>query len=271
MCPSCASQNVGWLETRKRWKCRGCKRQFSVKVGTIFEDSPIGLDKWLVAVWAISSMKNGISSHELHRTLGVTQKTAWFVLHRVRLAMQTQSFRQRLSGEVEADEAYIGGHIENRHAHKKTYSRPYRDKTPVLGLIQRGGKVRAFVVPDIKHPTLAKHVREHVEEGSKLYTDALMSYRALDVEFQHEFIDHAKKYVEGRVHINSLENFWSLLKRGLKGTYIQVGPQHVFRYVDEQVYRFNTRKARDLDRFSDALGRTSGRRLTYRDLTGKGT
>jgi transposase-like protein len=270
-CPACASPNVGWLETRKMWKCRACKKQFSAKVGTIFEDSPIGLDKWLVAMWAISSMKNGISSHELARTLGVTQKTAWFMLHRIRMAMKTKFFQTRLSGEVEADETFIGGKISNRPLHKrgKKCGGDHREKTSVVGMLQRGGDVRAFVTPNVKGSTVRWLVRRHVDEGTNLYTDEAPAYQPLDVEFQHSFVTHAEEYVKGRVHTNGIENFWSLLKRGLKGTYIQVAPEHLHRYLDEQVYRFNTRKESDLGRFTKNLARTNGKRLTYRQLTGK--
>ena len=269
-CPSCGSQKVGFLETRKLWKCRDCKRQFSAKVGTIFEDSPIGLDKWLVALWAITSMKNGISSYELHRTLGVTQKTAWFMLHRLRLVMKLKSFRKRLSGTVEADETYVGGLNSNRPLSKRTKNKgPRFEKTPVVGLLQRRGDVRAFVVPSVKRKYAHWLVRKHVDEGSNLYTDAALTYRALDVDFQHTFVDHTKEYVKGVVHTQGIENFWSCLKRTLKGTYIHVRPDHLQQYVDEQVYRFNTRKMADPSRFSRALAATPGRRLTYKTLIGK--
>ncbi len=271
VCPSCGSAKVGFLETRKLWKCRDCKRQFSAKVGTIFEDSPIGLDKWLVALWALTSMKNGISSYELHRTLGVTQKTAWFMLHRLRLAMKLKSFRERLSGTVEADETYVGGLNTNRPLSKRTKNKgPQHGKTPVIGILQRGGGVRAFVVPSPKRKYIHYLVRKHVEEGSNLYSDAAMAYRGLDVDFQHAFVDHAKTYVDGLVHTQGIENFWSCLKRMLKGTYIHVHPQHLHKYVDEQVHRFNTRKMSDSERFAKALADVKGKRLTYKALIAKG-
>lgn len=270
-CPrdGCGSLYVQWIDTRKIWRCKQCKKQFTVKVGTVFEDSPIGLDKWLVALWAITSMKNGISSYELHRTLGVTQKTAWFMLHRLRKSMQCPSFQDRLVGEVEADETYVGGKPKNRPIHRRTGKRGTADKAAVMGMLQRGGDVRAMIVPDTKGPTLRKQVLDNVEQGANLYTDAWLSYRSLDVEYNHAFVDHTKQYVAGRVHTNGIENFWSLLKRGLRGTYIHVQPQHLHRYVDEQVYRFNTRKMVDSTRFSKALESVSGKRLTYRALIGK--
>ncbi|MBC5825162.1 MAG: IS1595 family transposase [Candidatus Eremiobacteraeota bacterium] len=269
--PGCGSENVGFIETRKIWRCKACKRQFSVKVGTIFEDSPLGLDKWLVAVWLLSSAKNGNSSYELSRALGVTQKTAWFMLHRIRLAMKTKSFRSRLSGEVEADETYIGGRHEYMHnkRRKALSTRDDRGKSVVMAMIERKGDVRAFIVPHALDPVIRDRVREHVQEGSRLYTDANRTYRPLDVEYFHDFVDHTTAYVKGRVHTNSIENFWSLLKRSLKGTYIKVEAPHLSRYVDEQAFRFNTRMIGDGERFSLAVAATDGLRLTYKDLTGK--
>jgi transposase-like protein len=274
MCPreACHGTHVQWIGTRKIWRCKKCGRQFTVKLGTIFEDSPIGLDKWLVAVWAITSMKNGISSHELARTLGITQKSAWFMNHRIRAGMHCPSFSVRLAGEVEADEAFVGGLGENMHANKRKAiaGRGGKGKAMVMGVLQRRGDVRAFVLPEGRHGvSIRRVVRENVDEGSNLYTDALNFYRPLDVDFQHSFVDHAKAYVEGRVHTNGLENFWSLLKRGLKGTYVSVLPEHLHRYVDEQVYRFNSRKMKDGERFAKSLGNVSGKRLTYKALIGK--
>ncbi len=255
-----------YLKTRRVWKCRSCKKQFSVKVGTIFEDSPLGLDKWLPAVWLIANCKNGISSYELAKDLGVQQKSAWFMLHRIRLAMQTGTF-EKLSGQVEADETYIGGKARNMHKSKreqKIQGRGASGKVAVMGLLERHGEVRTRVVPDTKSRTLQVEVRENVEPGSEVHTDALASYRGLDPEYVHNVVDHAEWYVDGHVHTNGLENFWSLLKRGIKGTYVSVEPYHLFRYLDEQAFRFNEREGQDADRFS----KVAGRRLTYRQLTG---
>lgn len=272
VCPACGlvDKKHYYLKSRRVWKCRSCMKQFSVKVGTIFEDSPLGLDKWLVAGWLLANSKNGISSHEMARHLGVTQKTSWFMMHRLRKAMQTGTF-EKLSGEVEADETFIGGKARNMHASKrkeKIAGRGSSGKVAVMGLLERHGEVRTKVVPDTKSRTLQVEVRENVEPGSEVHTDALRSYRGLDPEYIHNVVDHAERYVDGHVHTNGLENFWSLLKRTLKGTYVSVEPYHLYRYLDEQAFRFNERDGQDADRFAKALESVSGRRLTYSDLTG---
>ncbi len=273
VCPACGlvDEKHYYLKSRRVWKCRSCKKQFSVKLGTIFEDSPIGLDKWLAAMWMLANAKNGISSCELHRAIGVTQKTAWFMLQRLRLAMQQGSF-EKLSGEVEADETFVGCKAKNMHKKKreeKIQGRGASGKMIVMGLLERHGEVRAKVVPDTKKKTLHVEVRENVEPGSDLYTDALKSYEGLDPEYVHQVIDHAEKYAEGKIHTNGLENFWSLLKRCFNGTYVHAEPYHLFRYLDEQAFRFNERESEDADRFTKTLGSVAGRRLTYLELTGK--
>jgi len=272
VCPACGvmDEKHYYLKTRRVWKCRDCKKQFSAKVGTVFEDSPIGLDKWLPAMWMVVNCKNGISSYELARNLGVTQKTAWFMSHRIRLAMQTGTF-EKLSGQVEADETFIGGKARNMHKSKreqKISGRGASGKVAVMGLLERHGEVRTKVVPDTKSRTLQVEVKENVEPGSEVHTDALRSYRGLDSEYIHNVVDHAEKYVDGHVHTNGLENFWSLLKRGIKGTYVSVEPYHLFRYLDKQAFRFNEREGEDADRFAKTLGSVAGRRLTYSELTG---
>lgn len=270
-CPRCQCRNVGYISTRRKWECRECQslRQFSVKTGTLFEDSALPLDKWLAAVWLIANAKNGISSYEIHRALGVTQKTGWFMLHRIRLAMQTGSF-EKLSGEVEVDETFIGGKARNMHPGKrKAKGRGAVGKAIVVGLLQRHGTVKAKVIPNTKRRTLQREVREHVEPGSEVFTDALASYAGLSADYVHEAIDHAECYVRGNVHTNGLENFWSLLKRCLKGTYVSVEPFHLFRYLDEEVFRFNLRKGNDAERFVAVLRRVFGLRLTYKSLIGK--
>jgi transposase-like protein len=271
-CPTCGSDSVIFLAKQRRWKCRTkhAQQQFSVKVGTVMEDSPIGLDKWLTAMWQIVNCKNGISSYEIHRAIGVTQKTAWFLDHRIRFALGLED-AGKLSGHVEADETFIGGKARNMHAHvraRRVTGTGGKDKTAVMGILERGGQVRTAVVPNRKKAALQAEVRKHVEAGSALYTDALKSYNGLD-EFQHQVIDHAVKYVDGQVHTNGLENFWSLLKRGLKGTYVSVEPFHLFRYLDEQVYRYNNRKMNDGERFDIAVRQIVGKRLTWDVLTGK--
>ncbi len=222
VCPRCGGTEYSYLTTRRIWKCKACKKQYSVKVGTIFEDSPLGLDKWLPAIWLAANSKNGISSHELGRALGITQKSAWFMLHRIRLAMQSGTFSM-LSGEVEVDETYIGG--KARHMHKAQRKekvgrgRAPGSKTVVLGMVERGGKVSASVIEDVRKRTLHSYIRDRVEPGSAIYTDALDSYTGLSADFDHRTVNHARTYVDGNVHTNVMENFWSLLKRGLHGTY----------------------------------------------------
>ncbi|MEA2494727.1 MAG: hypothetical protein QOJ29_2638 [Thermoleophilaceae bacterium] len=272
VCPRCGSvEKHSYLTTRRIWKCRDCKKQFSVKLGTIFEDSPLGLDKWLPAVWLTANSKNGISSHELGRALGVTQKSAWFMLHRIRLAMQTGSF-DKLDGEVEVDETYIGGLARNMHKHvrkQKITGTGGVNKSTVLGIRKRDGEIRAAVVETTRKADLFPHIHKHVEKGARVYTDTLPTYRSLGADYEHETVDHAGKYVDGRVHTNGLENFWALLKRGLHGTYVSVEPFHLFRYLDERVFTYNLRELSDLGRFAAVLSACAGRRLTYEELTGK--
>jgi len=268
-CPNCGGQEVSYLSTRRVWKCKACKKQFSVKVGSIMEDSPISLDKWLAAIWLIANAKNGISSLELHRSLGITQKSAWFLLHRIRKAMQDGSLN-KLSGHVEVDETYIGGKARNMHISKRKHLGS-RDtgKIAVMGLLERHGEVRTMVIEGTKRRMLHGRVSEHVEAGACVYTDALRSYNELDQEFTHKVINHAERYVDGIVHTNGIENFWSLLKRAIRGTYVAVEPFHLFRYLDEQTFRFNTPKGTDADRFVKAAAALTGRRLTYAELIGK--
>jgi len=275
VCPACEGTEHSYLTTRRIWKCKACKKQFSVKVGTIFEDSALPLDKWLLSIWLIANSKNGISSHELHRSVGITQKSAWFVLHRVRLAMQSGSI-EKLGADavVEVDETFVGGKAKNMHASAKkrrgiTQGVVHSDKTVVVGAVERDGTVRAEVVAERDTATLVDFVKRNVREGADLHTDSLRSYRRLDDEYAHEVVDHMVEYVRGQVHTNGIENFWSLLKRGLNGTYISVDADHLHRYLDERVYTFNHREQDDLPRFADVVGQVTGRRLTYDALTGK--
>jgi len=272
-CPQCDSEKVTYLAKANLYKCyaKHPRQKFSLKVGTIFEDSPIGLDKWLSAIWLIASAKNGISSYEVHRHLGITQKSAWFMLHRIRLAMQKGSL-SKLSGHVEVDETFIGGRA--RFMHKKDRERKIKGtggmgKVAVMGLLERHGEVRVQVVENRRRRCLDSAVREHVEAGSNVYSDAFRSYSNLQDEYVHNVIDHAEKYVDGQIHTNGIENFWSLLKRTLKGTYVSVEPFHLFRYLDEQSFRFNGRKGTDFDRFTEVLSRVIGKRLRYSELTGE--
>lgn len=277
-CPTCGSKAVSYISTRRMWECKSAhpRKQFSIKVGSIFEDSALGLDKWLTAAWMICNCKNGISSCEIARSIGVTQKTAWFMAHRIRKAMQTGSF-MKLGGKggngVEVDETFIGGKARNMHVSKRDRritGTGTKDKVAVLGILERGGKVRTQVVPNRKKPVLQGEVRKHVEAGTALYTDALLSYNGLAGDYAHQVIDHAVAYVDGQVHTNGLENFWSLLKRGISGTYVSVEPFHLFRYLDEQSFRYNNRKdLNDGQRFELAMNQVMGKRLTYAELTGK--
>jgi transposase-like protein len=271
VCPRCGAMEHSYLTTRRVWKCKACKKQFSVKLGTIFEDSAIPLDKWLASIWLIANSKNGISSHELGRAVGITQKSAWHVLHRIRLAMQTGSF-ERLSGTVEVDETFIGGLARNMHKDvrkRKITGTGAKNKAKVLGMIERGGKVRAEVVPDTKTATLQGRVRDRIESGASVYTDSYHAYTGLVDDYDHRTVDHAVQYVDGQVHTNYIENFWALLKRGLHGTYISVEPFHLFRYLDERMFTFNQRDRDDFGRFATVLRAAAGRRLTYNQLAGK--
>ena len=289
-CPYCGAEKVTFLEKARLYRCYGDhpKQKFSLKVGTVFEDSPIPLEKWLPAVWMIVSCRNGVSSYEIHRALGVTQKSAWFMLHRIRLAMQTGSFAKfgGPGNAVEADEAFIGGKVRNMHPDRQKKFRQLRDstignvqhfgKTAVMGMLDRDQRrIRATVVPQVNRKALQAEILNHVAHGSKIYTDEATLYKAVPPEYTHAFVDHMEKYVDGQIHTNGLENFWSLLKRGLGGTYIAVEPFHLFRYVDEQVFRYNHRmdehgnKLNDGQRFKRALSQVVGKRLTFAEVTGK--
>lgn len=273
-CPRCGSEKVKFQEKYNRWQCAGShdSRQFTLKTGTTFENSPIGLDKWLAAMWQIVNCKNGISSYEVHRAIGVTQKTAWFMDHRIRFALGMQE-PGKLSGGVEADETFIGGKARNMHVSKRERritGTGGKDKVAVMGLLERGGMVRTSVVSSRKKAVQQAEVKKHVEAGSALYTDALQSYSGLAQHYAHEVIDHAVKYVDGKIHTNGPENFWSCLKRGISGTYISVEPFHLFRYLDEQTFRYNHREGlNDGQRFDAAVRQIVGKRLTFGQLTGK--
>jgi len=293
-CPYCGSEKVAYLEKARLYRCYGDhkKQKFSLKVGTVFEDSPIPLEKWLPATWLMVNCKNGISSYELHRALGVTQKSAWFMLHRIRLAVQSKSF-VKLGGPdsppVEVDESFIGGKARNMHKSRKvrlqklrsdirnndaTSCGRYLGKTVVLGMLERGGQARAQVVADRRLSNVQKFVRDNAEKGATLHTDEFQNYQHFEDEYEHKIINHLERYVDGQVHTQGIENFWSLLKRGLTGTYVAVEPFHLFRYVDEQLFRYNNRATRenpltDADRFHYALSQIVGKRLTFVEATGK--
>jgi transposase-like protein len=278
-CPTCGRDDVRYISTRRLWECKDkhARRQFSVKVGTIFEDSPIGIDKWLAAVWMLANDKNGISSYEVSRALGVTQKTAWFMLHRIRLALEEDGWDE-MRGTVEVDETYVGGRSEFMHKARrqaKITSTGPKGKTAVFGLLERHGpdghsRVRAEVVSKTTRKVLTREIRSNVAKGSELMSDAHPSYWGLN-EFVHDTINHAEEYVRGKVHTNGIENFWSLLKRAIKGTYVAIEPFHLDAYIDEQVFRFNNRHDTDGGRFKNAAGGIVGKRLTYAELIGSGT
>jgi transposase-like protein len=281
-CPRCGGQKFSFIKTRRIWFCYDCKKQFTVKVKTIMEDSPIGLDKWMTAIWMLANCRNGVSSHELARTLGITQKSAWFMLQRIREALGEQKFgRGKVGGpgsQVEADECFVGGKVSNMHAKRRAsivQRGPLMNKTVVHGMYDRQlRKVRAEIVPNVKRETLQNMLLKNIKYGSAIYTDSAVAYDKVVRTFVHEVVNHTNEYVRGQVHTNSIENFWSLLKRSLKGTYVCVEPFHLSRYVDEQVFRFNNRKdgdrkITDLERFATAMSGLAGKRLTYSDLTGK--
>jgi transposase-like protein len=276
-CPTCGRTDVRFIATRRIWECKEKhpKKQFSAKIGTLFEDSPIALEKWFAAIWMVANCKNGISSYEIARDLGITQKSAWFMDHRIRLAMRLGSI-EKMSGTCEADETFVGGLAKNMHKHKREKAikgTGGSTKTAVMGILERKRKgkksrVKAVVIPNVQRLTLASEIHATVEKGSALYTDSWVGYRRLSGDYDHEMVDHAVEYVRGKVHTNGIENFWSLLKRSVKGTYVSVEPFHLFRYLDEQVFRFNERDDDDYGRFRNVLSSVSGKRLTYGQLIG---
>ena len=276
ICPTCGRNDVSWLANQRKWQCKSshAKRQFSAKVGTIFEDSPLGLDKWLMATWMITNCKNGVSSYEIARNLGVTQKSAWFMLHRIRVAMgDTDTSKMGGNGPIEIDETFIGGKLKNVHKSKRL-AIPYqggKGKALVMGMLERGGKVRAGTIENRKLPQLKAPIQNNIKAGSHIITDEFSAYAwiAKDAYF-HEVINHVEGYVRDHVHTNGIENFWSLLKRGLSGTYVSVEPFHLDAYVGEQVFRYNNRKDNnDATRFAKVVSQVTGKRLTYAEITGK--
>ena len=292
VCPKCGvvegERKHYWLDTQKRWKCYSCRKQFSVKVGTPFEDSPLSLDVWLTALWMLCNCRNGVSSYEIGRATGIAQKSAWFVLSRLRLVLKVAAADQKMLGgkygAVEVDESFVGGDPKNWHLSRREknrresrtprvqeYQNRFTHKTAVIGMLDRESReIRAKVVPNVKRDTLQREIIGTIEFGSKLYTDQAVAYTSLKDRYIHETVNHAVHYVNGQVHTNSLENFWSLMKRNLKGTYVAVEPFHLDRYLDEQMFRFNNRIGHDDGtRFQKALSQVNGKRLTWMELTGK--
>ena len=274
VCPTCGRDDVTFLTNQRKWQCKSShkQRQFSAKVGTIFENSPLGLDKWLMAVWMITNCKNGVSSYEVHRAIGVTQKTAWFMVHRIRIAMELGSF-EKLSGTIEADETYVGGEAKNMHKDKREIrvrkSGSAKHKTAVLGMLERKGRVRAKVVNSRDAETIRHFVVTGAEKGAEVMTDEWRGYHNLHDTYTHRVINHSMQYVNGNIHTNGIENFWSLLKRTIKGTYVSVDPSHLQKYIEAQVFRYNNRTDTDGQRFFKVTGQLAGKRLTYAELTGK--
>jgi transposase-like protein len=287
VCPRCDVAKNSFVKTRRLWFCYACKRQFTIKVKTIMEDSPITLDKWMTAFWLLANAKNGICSHELGRAIGVTQTTAWFMLQRIREVMKKHTCdTSKIGGEgstVEADETFVGGKVKNMHrsrrlrfAQQEGFVGASTGKTIVQGILDRNlRKVRATVVPNVTRETLQNAILKNVKFGSTIYTDNAVAYdNGMQRRFIHDVVNKTETYVRGQVHVNGMENFWSLLKRSLRGTYVAVEPFHLSRYVDEQVFRYNhrkdgERKMTDAERFSAVMSQVLGRRLTYSDLTGK--
>jgi transposase-like protein len=288
-CPRCGGENHSFIKTRRIWYCNPCKKQFTVKVGTIFEDSPISLDKWMMVMWMLANCKNGVSSYEIARSTGITQKSAWFMLHRIREAMKNSNAPKLGSnegGEVEVDEAYVGAKVKNMHHKRKLKiqnelskipawknTTRYAGKTAIMGMFDRDSReVRAKVIPNTRRDTLQTEILNGIHFGSRIYSDQAVGYDQLKKNYIHETVNHADEYVRGQVHTNCLENFWSLTKRNLAGTYVAVEPFHLDRYLDEQMFRFNNRQNKtDSQRFTKVLSQVAGRRLTYADLTGTGS
>jgi hypothetical protein len=274
VCPTCGRRDVSWLANQRKWQCKSkhAKRQFSAKVGTIFEDSPLGLDKWILATWMITNCKNGVSSYEIARNIDVTQKSAWFMLHRIRLAMKGDVPERGLgqAGKpVEVDETFIGGKPKNKHVSKRKQDEP---KAIVMGMLDRSSReVRAKVIPNAKRETLQGEILKNIVKVGTVYTDGWLGYTDLATkQYIHETVNHVNEYVRGKVHTQGIENFWSCLKRTLAGTYVAVEPFHLDAYVDEQVFRFNNRRGmNDELRFAKVLSQVAGKRLTFAELTGK--
>jgi len=282
VCPHCGeSERKPYAlksKTRKLWKCAACRKQYTVTVGTIFEGSHIPLNKWLLAFNLLCSSKKGMSAHQLHRMLGVTYKSAWFMCHRIRYAMQQPAFQSKLTGVVEVDETYVGGKV--RRSNVKQY-RPLdpktpdkrmqtgrgADKTPVVALVERGGMVRAERVATVTGRELKGAIRRHVDTSATIMTDSFASYRGLGKEYaEHHMVNHLDEYVRGEVHTNTAENFFSILKRGIDGVYHHVSPAHLPRYLDEFTFRYNNRVANgvnDAERTRRARLGAEGKRLKY--------
>ena len=287
VCPHCGeSERKPYRlksKTRKLWKCAACRKQYTVTVGTIFEGSHIGLHKWLLAFYLLCSSKKGMSAHQLHRMLGVTYKSAWFMAHRIRYAMEQPPFAKPLTGVVEADETYVGGKVRRSNVKKHTPLDPTKpdprrqtgrgaDKTPVLLLVERGGKARSFRVANVTGDTLGGAIRRNVGKEAHLRTDSYPSYKKVGKEYaSHATVDHNVEYVRGDAHTNTAENYFSILKRGIDGVYHHVSEAHLPRYLAEFDFRYNHLSRdgwTDAQRTVKALEGTVGKRLSYQAAQG---
>jgi transposase-like protein len=270
-CPydGCHHDKVFKYSNGKVYKCSKCQRQFSIRVGTIFEGSKISLKKWFAAIYLVTSHKKGISSAQLAKDVGVTQKTAWFMLHRIRKALGLHQSGDKLDGICEADETYIGGLEKNKHLKNKvkgTQGRSTKTKIIVAGVLERGGELRAKKLEATNVKTLGKYVTDNVKEGSRINTDEWLGYKNLHKIFDHRVVNHkSHQYVDGDVHTNTLEGFWAMLKRGIRGVYHNMSARHIQNYIDEFVFRYNTRGKSEYHRFNMVLSK-SNVRLTYSDL-----
>jgi transposase-like protein len=279
-CPKCGEIGVKVYKLKTgRLKCASCRSPFTVRVGSIFEDSPVPLQKWFLAIYLCTSLKKGISSLQLSRYIGVTQKTAWFMLQRIRHVFETGSF-EKLTGEVEMDETYIGGKDSNKHYHKRLKQLTGKgaqghgsknSKAPVVGMVERGGNIKAVATKDTGSGTLMRLVRKNIDIDATVYTDEHMPYRTLPkIGYKHESVNHsAKEYVNGKASTNTAEGFWSHLKRGIDGIYHHVSAKHLQLYCDEYTFRWNTRDMTDGERFEAWFGNIDGKRLQYKNLTRK--
>jgi transposase-like protein len=267
ICPYCNHKKC--YTTKTRYKCAKCRRLFTVTVGTIFHNSKISLDKWYIATYFVTSHKKGISSHQLARDLDISQSAAWYMLHRIRHTLHENGLQDKLEDVVECDETYVGGKNRNRHWNKKvphSQGRSFKDKTPVFGMLERGGKVRAQVVPDTKKKTLMPIIKKNIKKGSRVMTDEYRVYSDLHLDYKHKIVNHNRgQYVIGNAHTNTIEGFWSLLKRGILGIYHNVSRKHLDMYVSEFTFRYNNRNKSVESKMSKVL--KSNKQLSYKKLT----